>query len=113
MKLTKEQAKMVIEYFAKQAAEEAPVQDTTWNNWDKHMWLTCYTVSLAVERLINIKDWAALVNAALDSQRFDRDPEGYLHEHGWTDSSKEWMHDTLDDVLSMHIDTAFNTSRAA
>lgn len=113
MKLTKEQAKMVIEYFAVKAAEEAPVTDLDWVAWDKHMWMTNYTVSLAIERVINMSDWATLLNAALDSQSFDRDPGGYLHQHGWTDSTEDWMRGALEDILSSTIDTTFNTSKPA
>jgi len=114
-KLTKEQSKMAIEYFAKQAAEEAPRTDKTWVYWDRHMWMTLYTASLAIERIINMSDWAALVNAALDSQSFDRDPAGYLHERGEPDTSQnvDYMRGVLEDVLSASIDTVFNTSRAA
>lgn len=113
MKLTKEQAKMVIEYFSQQAAQEAPVMDLDWKGWDSNMWLWNYKASIAIERVLNMSDWAALVNAQLDWQTFDRDPYGYLHQHGWTDSTEDWMRETLQDVLSAQIDTVFNTSKAA
>jgi hypothetical protein len=114
-KLTKEQSKMVIEFFAQQAAQEAPVMDLDWQNWDKHIWMTNYTAALAIERRIHEGDWAALVNAALDLQRFDRDPEAWLHERGELPSMNARYHyaDVLQDVLSASIDTAFNTSKAA
>jgi hypothetical protein len=115
MKLTKEQAKMVIEFYAVQAAQEAPVNDTVWTEWDKHTWVTNYQTSLAIERRLNEHDWATLVNAALDYQSFDRDPAGYLYERGEDDTYKTrtTMRWTLQDVLSASIDTAFNTSKAA
>lgn len=113
MKLTATEAKMALEYFAQQAAQDAPVADLDWNNWDSHMWMTNYTASLAVERRINEHDWATLVNAALDLQSFDRDPEGYLNERGLYPADKFTMHEDLQDVLSMSIDTAYNTSKAA
>ena len=115
MKLTKEQSRMVIEYFATQAAEDAPATDLAWDNWDKHMWMTCYTVSLAIERIVNIKDWATLVNAAFDWQSFDRDSAAYLYERGDEDNEHNvnYYHGMLQDILSASIDTVFNTSKAA
>lgn len=115
MKLTKEQAKMVIEFFSAQAAEDLPVNDTVWTEWDKHTWMTCYTASLAIERKLNEHDWATLLNAQLACQSFDRDPAGYLYERGDDDTYKTrtTMRWTLQDVLSATIDDVFNTSKAA
>lgn len=106
---------MVIEYFSQQAAQELPVTDLDWSNWDKHMWLTCYDVSLKLERIVNPSDWAALLNAQLDWQTFDRNPDGYLHERGYdaNDAQKHYMTGVLEDVLSMQIDMTYNTSKAA
>jgi hypothetical protein len=114
VKLTKEQSKMVIEFFAQQAAQEAPHHEDT-AEWDKHIWMTNYEASLAVERKINEHDWAVLVLTAVQWQSFDRDPYGYLNERGYNDTARN-AHDmkhTLQDVLSTSIDTAFNTSKAA
>lgn len=115
MKLTKEQSKMVIEYFATQAAEDAPFTTVDWAEWDKRIWMTNYAVSLAIQRRINEGDWAVLVMAAIDWQSFDRDPDGYLHERGYdaNDAQKEYMSGVLQDVLSASIDSAFHTSKAA
>lgn len=115
MKLTTEQYKMVIEYFATKAAEEAPVTDLDWKDWDKHMWMTCYQTSLAIERVINIKDWATLINAALDWQQFDRDADKWLFERGEDslERNRFYYRGVLQDVLSASIDTAYNTSKAA
>ena len=62
---------MVLEYFAQQAAEDAPLE-----NADTHMWMTRYQASLAIERQITEKDWDALVARMADLQSFDRDPAG-------------------------------------
>lgn len=115
MKLTKEQAKMVIEFFSQKAAEEAPVKDTVWTEWDKHMWMTNYQTSLAIERRIHESDWAQLINAQLDAQTYDRDPDAYLHERGYdaNDAQKWYMHGVVQDVLSASIDGVFATSKAA
>lgn len=115
MKLTKEQSKMVIEYFSAKAAEEAPATDTTWENWDKHMWVTCFDISLKLERMVNIKDWAALLNAQLTLQTFDRSPESYLFDRGDADNARnrQLAWDELRDVVSMWIDTVHNTTKAA
>jgi hypothetical protein len=116
VKLTKEQSKMVLEYFSAQAAQDAPLLSTSyWVEWDKHMWMTNYQTSLAIERRINEHDWATLVNAALDYQSFDRDPDAYLYERGYeVNADQKWyMKGLLQDVLSSCIDNAFNTSKAA
>jgi hypothetical protein len=114
VKLTKEQSRMVIEYFATQAAEDAPATALDWANWDKHMWMTCYTASLAIERRINEHDWATLVNAAFDWQSFDRDPDAYLNERGYEEPWQiDYMRGVLQDVLSASIDTVYSTSKAA
>lgn len=115
MKLTKEQSKIVIEYFSQRAAQGAPVTDLDWAGWDRHMWMTNYQASLAIGRRINEHDWAALVNAQLDVLLFDRNPAGYLFDRGEEDNedTNNYYHEALRDILSAHIDTAFNTSKAA
>jgi hypothetical protein len=115
VKLTKEQAKMVIEFYAKQAAQEAPVNDTVWTEWDKHTWMTCYQTSLAIERKIDESFWVQLINAQLDAQLFDRDPDGYLHERGYdaNDAQRWYMKGVLEDLVSVSIDQAFQMSKAA
>lgn len=113
-KLTAAQAKMVIEYFIKEAATNAPVTDLDWKDWDKHMWMTCYTTSLAIERRINERDWATLLNAALGLQQFDRDPEGYLFERGYDPAQDTaFMQNILDDVFSATVDMVYSTSKLA
>lgn len=111
LKLTEQQAKQVLEYFVQKAAEDAP--DTTdWQVWDKSMWMTCYQASIAIERQIKEQDWVSLVNYQLDLQSFDRDPDGYLHERGYTEKDKDYMHDTLKDLVSWGIDTVLKNSGA-
>ena len=111
MKLTEQQAKQVLEYFVQKAAEDAP--DTTdWQVWDKSRWLTCCQASIAIERQIKEQDWVSLVNYQLDLQSFDRDPDGYLHERGYTEKDKDYMHDTLKDLVSWGIDTVLKNSGA-
>ena len=108
-KLTAQQAKQVIEYFAAQAAEDAPLE-----NADTHMWMTRYQASLAIERQITEKDWDLLVARMSDLQSFDRDPAGYLHEHGIKDTEtfRDWELVNLNDLVSWAIDTAYTCSGA-
>jgi hypothetical protein len=115
VKLTKEQAKMVIEYFSRQAAEDAPVEDKGWTRWDRHMWMTCFQTSLAIERKIDESFWAQLINAQLDAQTFDRDPDGYLHERGYdgTEGQRLYMEDVLKDLVSSSIDQTYQMSQVA
>lgn len=114
-KLTKEQSKMVIEYLSQKAAQEAPVADLDWAAWDRHLWMTCYEASLAIERKIDESFWAQLINAQLDAQTFDRDPAGYLFERGEEDNehTNNYYHDVMKDLVSSSIDQAFQMSKAA
>jgi len=107
--LTAQQAKMVIEYFAAQAAEDAPIEGA-----DKHMWLTRYQASIAIERQIGEWWWDSLVANMSDLQSFDRDPEGYLYEQGIkvTPTFISWESDHLKNQVSWAIDNVFNNSGA-
>ena len=104
--LTAQQAKMVIEYFAAQAAEDAPIEGA-----DKHMWLTRYQASIAIERQIGEWWWDSLVANMSDLQSFDRDPEGWLNEQGHAGTADGWG-DHLQDQVSWAIDNVFNNSGA-
>jgi len=108
-KLTAQQAKMVLEYFAQQAAEDAPLE-----NADTHMWMTRYQASLAIERQITEMDWDRLVALMSDLQSFDRDPEGFVNERGYFPSRAKVldMHHQLTDQVSWAIDTAYTCSGA-
>lgn len=113
-KLTPSQAKMVIEFYSQQAAQETP--DTTdWGVWDKHMWMSNHVADLAVERLIAARDWSMLLSAQLDAQTFDRDPAGYLNDRDYNDTESErvYMQGILEDVVSAAIDAAYRNSKAA
>lgn len=107
--LTEKQAKMVIEFFAQQAAEDFPE-----DGGDKHMWQTRYKASLAVERRIGSWWWTSLVNAQMDLQSFDRDPAGYLYERGEADwgSAIDDMGEHLKNQVSWSIDNVFRNSGA-
>lgn len=115
MNLTKAEALMVIEYFATQAAEDAPATDFHWKSWDKHMWMTRFQISLAVERQIKATDWETLVNHCFDLQSFDRDADAYLYEAGITDDlerAKDSMGYHLKEQVSWAVDNCWNNSGA-
>ena len=107
--LTTQQAKMVIEYFAAQAAEDAPIEGA-----DKHMWLTRYQCSVAIERQIGEWWWDSLVANMADLQSFDRDPAGYLHEQGYEDNIAEQdnMRQHIERQVSWSIDNVYRNSGA-
>ena len=111
-KLTAQQAKMVLEYFAQQAAEDYP--DTTLPEQDKHMWMTRYQCSLAIERQINEAYWETLVVTVGAYESFDRDPDGYLHQNGYkvTAEEREYTKDHLQYDVSFAIDNCFANSGA-
>lgn len=102
--LTAQQAKQVIEYFAAQAAEDAPE-----HNADKHMWITRMQASIAIERQITELDWYVLLEAMTNQQSFDRDPGAYLHSVGIrdTETSRDYERAYLTDQVSWWIDNAY------
>lgn len=117
--LTAQQAKMVIEYFAGQAAEDAPAvhhgdNEVQWDAFNKHMWLTHKQVCIAIEREVSQHDWHTLLSNMIDLQVFDRDPAGYLHERGYGDNeaSRGYMTGVLEDLVSWAIDSAWNNAKA-
>lgn len=105
--LTAQQSKVVIEYFAAQAAEDAPEHDA-----DKHMWVTRYQASIAIERQITEADWDALVARMSDLQSFDRDAAGYLHAAGWADADNVQAQAQTEDHLKVMISWAIDTAYA-
>lgn len=113
--LTAQQAKMVIEYFAAQAAEDAPSVDADWRGWEKHQWMTRMQASLAIEKQITNLDWYLLLEAMTNYQSFDRDPEAYLHQQGGEGYTQadiiQWQGD-LEDQVSWQIDNAYGNAGA-
>lgn len=114
-KLTAQQAKMVIEYFSAQAAEDYPGhEDRTFDEMEKHLWMTRYQCSLAVERNIGEWWWEALVECQMDLQSFDRDPDAWLDGEGRDSNaeSKGYWREHLKRQVSWSIDNAWNNSGA-
>jgi hypothetical protein len=114
--LTAQQALMVIEYFAGQAAEDAPAvhhgdNETARDAFNKHVWLTHKAVCIALEREVNAHDWHGVIVNMIDLQSFDRDPEGYLNERGYTEKDRDYMHGVLEDLVSWAIDEVHNNSK--
>jgi hypothetical protein len=113
-KLTREQAMMVIEYFSQQAAEDAPDSFQGEEDWDKHEWLTRYTVSLAIGRQITEHDWHTLLANMVESQSFDRDAEGWLNERGLAVAqyNVDYYKDVLEDLVTWSITNVYTNSAA-
>jgi hypothetical protein len=117
--LTATQAKMVIEFFAGQAAEDAPftyhgMNEALWETFYKHEWKTRLQLSLLLEREVNDHDWHTLISTMIDWQVFDRDPAGYLNARGHedTEQDRDYMHGVLEDLVSWAIDSVHNTAKA-
>jgi hypothetical protein len=110
-KLTAQQAKMVLEYFARQAAEDAPQLPLA---YDRHMWMTRFQASLAIERQLQEYDWDELVTVMIAYESFERDPDGYLHQNGYkvTAAERDYQKGTLQDEVSFAIDNCFANSGA-
>lgn len=101
---------MVIEYFSAQAAEDYPGHDATFEDIDKHLWMTRYQVSLAVERNIGEWWWNSLVEAQMDLQSFDRDPDAFMEKYDC--GPKYAVEENLKNQVSWSIDNAWNNSGA-
>lgn len=117
--LTATQAKMVIEYFGAQAAEDAPfvaqgMNDLKWEDFYKHEWMTRLQTSVLIEKAIQPHDWHTLLSNMIDFQVFDRDPAGYLQERGYddTEDNNVYMDGVLEDLVSWAIDMCYNNSKA-
>lgn len=109
---------MVIEYFAGQAAEDAPAighgdNEAAWDAFHKHEWLTRHTACIAVEREIHPHDWHTVIVNIMDLQTFDRNPASYLFERGYddSDSTKDWMRDVLTDLVGWAVHSAYHNSK--
>lgn len=109
--LTEAQAKMVIEFFSAQAAEDAPEGEGL---SESYLWKTRYQASIALDRRIGEWWWTSLVECQMDLQSFDRDPAGYLYERGEADwgSAIDDMGEHLKNQVSWSIDNAFRNSGA-
>lgn len=105
---------MVIEYFSAQAAEDYPGHDATFADIEKHLWMTRFQVSLAVERQVGEWWWTSLINTQMELQSFDRDPAGYMYEQGQDDiyKTRTTMRWHLQNQVSWSIDNAWNNSGA-
>lgn len=112
MKLTPQQGKMALEYLATQAAVTMPDSAALIQTWDKHLWMTRFQTSLAIERQITEHDWDELVTALQATQSFDRDSDGYLHQNGYPVNSIErsYVEGNLEDEVSFAIDNCWNNS---
>lgn len=85
MKLTKNQRKMTIEYFATKCAEEMPVEEV---DQEQHFTEGHLEAQKAVSRNLNPYVWVTLVNELLDAQQLDRDPGGFLNSVGVVDTEQ-------------------------
>lgn len=108
-KLTEQQAKMVIEYFAQRAAQDMPTDEL---DRERHLWLSLYEVSIAVGRRIPSRDWEALIDETVDLQSVDRDAEGFIHERGYVTYTPESIRHELEINVSLEINNCFDNSGA-
>ena len=109
-KLTEKQSKMVIEYFAQQAAAEVPVWEY-WQEWDNYIWRSQFTTSLAIDRRIRPDAWEQLVEAQIELDKFDRNPEQWMDENNVVGAQHK-IKEKLVDEVSWRIDTVFRNSGA-
>jgi hypothetical protein len=99
-KLTVEQRRMVIDYYATKLVEEWPAEmnglEIEQRLEDAHRELAWRTNKAISSELFN-----NLIEFMLDYQTFDRDPAGWLNEHGWADTAprryywKQHMNDMI------------------
>ena len=87
MKLTVEQRRMVIEYFAQKLVEEWPAV-LTGEQIEKRLYEAALKMELRLNKFVNKSTFNNLIELMLDQQTFDRDPESWLYENGYLNTSE-------------------------
>jgi hypothetical protein len=96
---------------AAQAAEDMPVGTT--EEQQTHLWMTRYKASLAVERRLGEWWWESLVDAQMNLQSFDRDPQGWAFDNGIDPGFHIDAHrERQENEVSWAIDNCFDNSGA-
>lgn len=103
MKLTVEQRRMVIDYYATKLVEEWPAV-MTGIEVENRLYEAALMMEHRINKFINKDSFNNLIEFMLDQQTFDRDPDGWLYENGHGDNVKpsvveDWKH-YLDDMVS-------------
>jgi hypothetical protein len=107
--LTREQRRMVIEFYATQCAAEMPSDEMPKAEFYQDLHREEYRLRAmkGIEKVIPEVYWTDLIEELLEYQSFDRDPAGWLEENGY--SGNESVHATrnvFNNNISYHIDNA-------
>lgn len=104
-KLTVEQRRMVIEYYAQKLVEEWPAV-LTGIQVESRMYEAALLMEARLNRFVNKVTFNNLIELMLDYQTFDRDPAGWLEENGWEDTAprqyhwKQYMNDMISALIN-------------
>ena len=108
--LTREQRRMIVEHMATECVQEMPSEDMPRAEFfrDLHSEEWRIKTMKAIEKVIPEDAWKDLLVGLLMYQSFDRDPDGWLEEHGYTPSPRivfNWR-DSFNNEISAAINVA-------
>lgn len=106
MNLTVEQRRMVVEYYATKCVEEMPSEDAPKAEFfrDLHSEEWRLRTMKAIEKVISEDSWIGLLESLASYQIFDRDPQAYMHEQGYSVNRPSYeVRDYLNDQASGYI----------
>lgn len=100
-KLTVEQRRMVIDYYATKLVEEWPAV-LTGIEIEKRLYEAALKMEGRINKFINKYTFNELIEAMLDQQSFDRDPQGWLYENGHEDNAQQVLQTKhrFEDIIS-------------
>lgn len=103
-KLTVEQRRMVIDYYATKLVEEWPAV-LTGEEIEKRLYEAALKLEWRLNKFVNKTTFNELIEYMLDQQSFDRDPDGWLNENGYeaTEQTREYWRTHLTDMISTRI----------
>jgi hypothetical protein len=100
MTLTVEQRRMVVEYMATKCVEEMPSEDMPKAEFfrDLHSEEWRLQTMKAIEKVIPEDVWEALIESLENYQSFDRNPQAFIYERGFSESTspanlREYLND--------------------
>lgn len=105
--LTREQRRMVVEFYATQCATEMPSDEMPKAEFYQDLHVEEYRLRAmkGIEKIIPEGDWADLVIELRNFQSFDRDPEGWMEQRGYY-MPAESMREGFEADISNYIDNA-------
>lgn len=106
MNLTVQQRRMIVEFYATKCVEEMPSEEMPRSEFfrDLHSEEWRLKTVKAIEKVIPEHSWKGLVESLENYQSFDRNPQAFIYERGFSEStSPENLREYLNDDASGYI----------